>query len=79
MSRSLNARVATAAGDALARQGFVTPVDVCVGLGWLHASNVDDWRHGRADDLEYFLPVHDDRITELIVCLDGWARERGLQ
>jgi hypothetical protein len=48
-----------AASEALARQGFVTPVDVCVGLGWLHASNVDDWRHGRVDDLEDCLPVHD--------------------
>ena len=49
-----------------------------LGIGWLHASNVDDWRHGRVDDLEYFLPVHDGRVTELIVCLDSWARARGL-
>jgi hypothetical protein len=35
-------RVAVAAAEALARQGFVTPVDVCLGLGWLHPSNVDD-------------------------------------
>src|SRR5215467_16323371 len=77
--RGLRARVTTAAGEALTRQGFVTPVDVCLGLGWLHASNVDDWRHGRVDDLEYFLPVHADRISELIVCLDSWASERGLE
>jgi hypothetical protein len=78
-SRSLNSRVVTAAAEALARQGFVTPVDVCLGLGWLHASNVDDWRHGRVDDLEDFLPVRGDKVTELIVCLDSWARERGLE
>jgi hypothetical protein len=77
--RSLNARVAATAGEALARQGFVTPVDVCLGLGWLHASNVDYWRHGRADDLEYFLPVHGNRLTELIVCLQRWAEGHGLQ
>ena len=76
-SRSLKSRVVAAASDALAWQGFVTPVDVCVGLGWLHASNVDDWRHGRVDDLEDFLPVHGDKITGFIVCLDSWARERG--
>jgi len=78
-SRSVKSRVAVAAAEALARQGFVAPVDVCLGLGWLHASNVDDWRHGRVDDLEYFLPVHGERIAELIVCLDSWARERGLE
>src|SRR5207247_9174850 len=63
-SRSLKSRAAAAAAEALARQGFVTPVDVCLGLGWLHASNVDDWRRGRVDDLEDFLPVHGDTITE---------------
>jgi hypothetical protein len=68
-----------AAAEALARQGFVTPVDVCLGLGWLHVSNVDDWRRGRVDDLGDFLLVHGDRLTELIVCLDSWARERGLE
>ena len=78
-SRSVKSRVAVAAAEALARQGFVAPVDVCLGLGWLHASNVDDWRHGRVDDLEYFLPVHGERITEFIVSLDSWARERGLE
>ena len=68
-----------AAAEALARQGFVTPVDVCLGLGWLHPSNVDDWRHGRVDDLEYFLPVHGDRLTELIACLQRWAKGHDLQ
>jgi hypothetical protein len=60
--RSLNSRVIAVAEEALARQGFVTPIDVCLGLGWLRDSNVDDWRHGRTDDLEEFLPVHDDRL-----------------
>jgi hypothetical protein len=77
--RSLKSRVAAAAGEALARQGFVTPVDVCLGLGWLHASNLEDWRQGRVDDLEYYLPVHDARLGELIVCLHQWAEAQRLQ
>jgi len=68
-----------AAGEALARRGFVTPVDVCLGLGWLHQVNVDDWQHGRVDDLEYFLPVHDSRLIDLVVYLQEWASGRGLQ
>jgi hypothetical protein len=71
-------RVEAAAAEALARQKFVTPVDVCVGLGWLRESNLEDWRRGRVDDLEYFLPVHDDRLIDLIVYLDQWAQARGL-
>lgn len=53
-------------------------MDVSVGLGWLHDSNLDDWRRGRVDDLEYFLPVHDDRLVDLIIYLHEWAQARGL-
>ncbi len=60
--RSLKSRVAAAAEEALARQGFVTPIDVCLRLGWLHDSDVDD--------LEYYLPVHDDRRTSVLAV---WA------
>jgi hypothetical protein len=74
----LKGRVEAAAAAALARQKFVTPVDVCIGMGWLHQSNVEDWRRGRVDDLEYFLPVHDDRLIDLIVYLHDWAEAHGL-
>jgi hypothetical protein len=77
--RSLNSRVVAAAEKALARQGFVTPIDVCLGLGWLRDTNVTDWRHGRADDLEDFLPVHDNRLIDIHVYLHHWAIEHGLQ
>ena len=68
-----------AAEQALARHGFVTPIDVCLGLGWLQDCNVDDWRRGRADDLEEFLPVHDDRLVDIHVYLHNWATGQGLQ
>lgn len=71
-------RVEAAAAGALARRKFVTPVDVCVGLGWLRESNLEDWRRRRVDDLEYFLPVHDERLVTLIVYLGEWAQSRGL-
>ena len=74
----LQRRVEAAAAAALARHKFVTPVDVCVGIGWLHTSNVEDWRRRRVDDLEYFLPVHDDRLTDLILYLHQWAEAHGL-
>lgn len=71
-------RVEAAATDALARRKFVTPVEVCVGLGWLRDSNLEDWRRGRVDDLEYFLPVHDERLVDLIMYLHEWSQARGL-
>lgn len=77
-AQDLQRRVEVAAAAALARHKFVTPIDVCVGIGWLHTSNVEDWRRGRVDDLEYFLPVHDDRLADLILYLHQWAEAHGL-
>jgi hypothetical protein len=76
--RSLENRIAAAAEEALARQKFVTPVDVCLGIGWLHPTHVRDWERGRADNLEKFLPVHDERLVAPIEQLRRWAQDKGL-
>lgn len=78
-SRPLEPRVVAAAEKALAKQKHVSPVDVCVNLGWLHPANVDTWRHGRVDDLDEYLPTHDDRSVEFLVHLQKWALARGLR
>jgi hypothetical protein len=75
----LEQRVAAAAGQALARQKFVTPVDVCLGIGWLNSTNVDSWRYGRVPSLEYFLPVQDDKLSQLFEYLRHWADAQGLE
>jgi hypothetical protein len=76
--RSLETRIVAAAEEALARQKFVTPVDVCVGIGWLHPVNVRDWEQGRVANLEELLPVHDERMAEPIMQLRRWAQDKGL-
>ena len=68
-----------AAEKALARQKFVTPIDVCLNIGWLQPSNVDDWRRGRVDDLDDFLPTHDDRSVAFLVHLQKWAIAKRLK
>jgi hypothetical protein len=75
---SLQTRVVAAAEDALARQKYVAPVDVCVGIGWLHSRNVDQWRQGQVRTLQELLPVHPDRLAEVIEYLQAWADGKGL-
>lgn len=77
--RSLEPRVADAAAKALARQKFVTPLDVCLDIGWLNSALVDDWKQGRVAALKDVLPVHGDRLAELIMHLERWARNHGLK
>ena len=68
----------TAAEEALRRQKFVSAVDVCMGIGWLPATLVTDWRQGRVDSLEEVLPVQADRVAEVLEYLQRWAKGRGL-
>jgi hypothetical protein len=74
----LERRVTAAAEQALAQRKYVTVAEVCIGLGWLHESHVDIWRQARAADLESFLPVHDDRLAQIVVYLRRWAEANGL-
>ena len=68
-----------AAKEALAGHKFVTVVDVCIGLGWLHSRHVDSWRNGRVPDLESFLPVHGDKLARIPGYLEHWAEANGLK
>jgi hypothetical protein len=75
----LQPRVVEAAEKLLARQKFVTPLDVCIGLGWLNSSLVDDWKQGRKAALEQVLPVRGDRLADFFACLERWTGTKGLK
>lgn len=79
MSKGLRSRVESAAEAALARQKYVTPVDVCVGIGWLAPTHVDNWRQGRVGALADVLPVDEARLGDLLEYLERWAAGKGLK
>lgn len=78
MAKGLRNRVEAAAGQALARQKYVTPLDVCVGIGWLAPPHVEHWKQGRIAVLADALPVDEDKLAELLRYLEHWASEHGL-
>jgi hypothetical protein len=71
--------VVAAAAQALAGQRFVTPVDVCVGLGWVHDRNVAAWRQGRIGCLEDCLQAGPAKLAAMLSCLTRWASASGLE
>ena len=75
---SLQTRVVAAADSVLARQKYVAPLDICLGIGWLTSRNVDQWRPGQVATLEELLPVDSGRLAEVIECLRAWAAGQGL-
>jgi hypothetical protein len=75
----LERRVVAAAEQALARQRYVSPLDVLTGLGWVPPGLVTDWRQGRAPHLEAVAAVSADRLTDALEVFHRWVAGRGLR
>jgi hypothetical protein len=76
--KALAERVSKAAEAALAAQGYVSPIDVFVGIGWLDAPTMERWRRGQIDCLERAVQTSLPRISEAMKLLRSWASERNL-
>jgi hypothetical protein len=76
---AIEQRVAKAAEAALARRGFVTPIDVLQGLGWLTAADVENWRRGRVPYLERVTQAGLGKLSTAMRALHRWAQHRGLR
>jgi hypothetical protein len=73
---ALPERVARAAEAALAAQGYVSPIDVMVGIGWLDVPAVERWRRRQIDFLESAVRSNPERLSEAMKLLRSWAAER---
>jgi len=71
-------RVIKAAEAALAAQGYASPIDVLVGIGWLDSGTVGRWRRGQIDCLERVVQTNLPRISEAMKLFRSWASGRGL-
>jgi hypothetical protein len=70
----LEQRVAVAAQAALAARGFVTPIDVLVGVGWLQAAQVERWRRGQVAYLERVATANLTKLGTALRLLRRWAQ-----
>jgi hypothetical protein len=71
-------RVARAAEAVLAAQGYVAPLDVLVGIGWLDLGAVKRWRQGQVECLEAVVQANLSRISEAMKLFRSWAAANGL-
>jgi poly(3-hydroxybutyrate) depolymerase len=76
--RKLEDRVVKAAEASLAAQGYASPIDVLVGIGWLDPSAVKRWRQGQIDCLERVVQANLSRISEAMKLFRSWASAKGL-
>jgi hypothetical protein len=71
-------RVNLAASAALAKQGFVSCIDVLIGMGWLRAEDVLRWRKGQIPYLERAVEANLSRISQAMKLFRAWSATRGL-
>jgi len=71
-------RVTRAAEASLAAQGYVAPLDVLLGIGWLDAGAVKRWRLGQIDSLERAVQTNLSRISEAMKLFRSWAQTKRL-
>ncbi len=71
-------RVTRAAEASLAAQGYVAPVDVLLGVGWLDAGAMKRWRLGQIDSLERAVQANLPRVSEAMKLFRSWAEAKGL-
>ena len=74
----LETRVVHAAEAALLQQHYVSAIDVLCGIGWLLATQVEDWRKGRLDFLERVIQGSWEKNAFALKTLERWATEKGL-
>jgi hypothetical protein len=74
----LRLRVVRAAEAALARQQYVTAIDVLCGMGLLAPTHIDAWRQGRIDFLERVVQGNPSKISSSLSIFRDWAQRKGL-
>lgn len=75
---ALAERVASAAAASLETQGYVSFVDVMMGIGWIDAGTVKRWLQGRVDCLEDALQVNPSRLFDAMELFREWAAANAL-
>lgn len=75
----LKRRVVSAAEATLARQQYVSPIDVLAGIGFLAPSHIEAWRKGRIDFLEETIQANPTKVSQARSFFREWALEKGLK
>lgn len=78
-SESIEKRVIQSAEETLYRKGYVSAIDVLVGMGSLQATHVQDWRNGKILYLEKVIQGNLHKISFAMKCFRSWAVRKNLK
>ena len=77
--KSIEKRVIQSAEERLFHLGYVSAIDVLVGMGSLQAVHVQDWRNGKIPYLEKVIQGNLHKISVAMKCFRSWALRKNLK
>jgi hypothetical protein len=72
-TRKNSQRVATVAGNIVSSKGYVSVVDLMLGLNWLTTDKLNDWEKGRVPYLERVIRANLTKISRIMKEFKRWA------
>lgn len=71
--------IAKIAGEAISKKGYVSAIDLLLGIGWLTNEKVTDWKMGRVSYLERIINANLNKISKTMKEFRAWAVHSNLK
>ena len=75
----LEKKVVDSAEKVLKEKGYVSSLDVLLGINYLTSVNIDDWKKGRIPYLERVVQANLNKISNAMKFFKQWAVRKGLK
>lgn len=77
--RTYSQKVASIAGQEISSKGYVSPIDLFIGIGWLTEEKLKDWKMGRVTYLERVVTANLSKLTKTMKEFRAWATHANLK
>ena len=77
--RKFSQNVAAIAGKVVSQQGWVSPIDLFVGMGWLNQEKLSDWKKGKTPYLERVITANLSKLSKTMKEFKSWATHSKLK
>lgn len=71
--------IAKVAGEAVSKKGYVSAIDVFLGIGWLTKEKFENWKAGRVPYLERVVTANLSKISRTMKEFRAWATHSNLK
>jgi hypothetical protein len=72
-------QVATVAGNVVSKKGYVSAIDLFLGIGWLTQDKLSDWKKGKIPYLEQVVTANLKKLSRAMKEFRTWANHSKLK